>query len=95
MVDTVQVSPLHGAAVILIDEALNALTVRMYNQASNPAEYAVHVEALTHAQGTGSAFYDHINAQVNNAKDPWKAFSAAAAEAVRIHAQVLQTKINL
>ena len=95
VVDTVQISPLHGAAVILIDEALDALTVRMYNQACNPAEYAVHVEDLTHTQGISNAFYDHINALVNNAKDPWKAFSAAAAEAVRIHAQVLQTKIHL
>ncbi len=95
VVDTPQISPLHGAAVILIDETLNALTLRMYNQATSVEEYAVRVEECAHPGVTSSAFYDRINARVNHASDPWKTFSEAAAEAVRVHAQVLQTKINL
>jgi hypothetical protein len=95
VVDTVQVSPIHGAAVILIDETLHAITLRMYNQATSLEEYAVRVEECVPPGVTSSAFYDHINACVNHASDPWKTFSEAVAEAVRLHAQVLQTKINL
>ena len=94
VVDTVQISQVHGAAVILIDETLDAITLRMYNQATNVADYAVHVEELTQGS-TSSPFYDRVNALVNSASDPWKAFSEAVAEAVGIHEQVLQTKINL
>jgi len=95
VVDTVQVSPVHGAAVILIDETLHAITLRMYNQATSLEEYAVRVEECVPPGATSSAFYDHINAYVNHASDPWKTFSEVVAEAVRLHAQVLQTKINL
>jgi UDP-2,3-diacylglucosamine pyrophosphatase LpxH len=95
VVDTVERSPIHGAAVILIDETLQAVTLRMYNQATHVEEYAVHVEEATHPGTMSSAFYDRITALVNHASDPWKAFSEAAAEAVRLHAQVLQSKIDL
>ena len=93
--DTVQPSPIHGAAVILVDEALQTVSLRMYNQAVTDAEYTVRVEESTRQGATRSPFYDRISALVDPASEPWKSFSAAVAEAVRIHAQVLQTKINL
>jgi hypothetical protein len=95
VVDTVQVSPIHGAAVLLVDEALHALALRMYNQATSEAAYGVSVEECTSPGDTNSAFYDRISACVHDAHDPWKTFSEAVAEAVRTHAQVLQIKINL
>ena len=94
VVDTLQISPIHGAAVILVDETLQAVSLRMYNQATNVEDYAVNVVELTQAGGTSSVFYDHINALVNPASDPWKGFSEAVAEAVGVHAEVLQIKIN-
>lgn len=95
VVDTVNISTLHGAAVLLMDEALDTVSLRMYNQALNPQDYIVRVEELTSPGMANSAFYTRVNASVNNARDPWKPFSEAVAEAIGVHARLLQTKINL
>lgn len=95
VVDTVNISPRHGAAVLLIDEMLDTVSVRMYNQAANQRDYVVSVEELTRPGMANSAFYASVNASVNNARDPWKTFSETVAEAVGAHAQLLQTKINM
>lgn len=95
VVDTVQREPIYGAAVILIDETLQAISLRLYNQAASAGGYAVRVEESTHAGVASSPFYDRINALVKPSSEPWKTFSATVAEAVDIHAWVLQTKINL
>jgi hypothetical protein len=94
VVDTLQISPYHGAAAILIDEALDIVTLRMYNQALSVGDYAVQIEEVTRPGVANSAFYEHINACVNPARDPWKTFSEVAAEAVILHGQLLQAKIK-
>ncbi len=93
VVDKVQPLPIYGAAALLLDETLQTLSLRMYNQASNVADYAVRVEESVSAEH--SPFYNRISGLVKQSSDPWKTFSAMVAEAVRVHAQVLQTKINL
>jgi hypothetical protein len=95
VVDTVNVSPLHGAAVLLIDDAFETVSVRMYNQADNPGDYAVRVEGFTSSERAQSAFLSKITDLVTNTRDPWKTFSDVAAEAVSTHAQLLRTKIAL
>ncbi|HEY7020292.1 MAG TPA: hypothetical protein VH349_04190 [Ktedonobacterales bacterium] len=95
VVDTVNVSPLHGAAVLLIDEALETVSVRMYNQAANPRDYAVRVEGLSPSDTAQSVFLSEVTASVTDARDPWKAFSEVVAEAVGAHERLLRTKINL
>jgi Calcineurin-like phosphoesterase len=95
VVDTITISQLHGAAVLLIDEELDVVSLCMYNQALNAEDYAVHVEEVTRPGMAKSAFYERINAYMNNGRDPWKTFSATVANAVRVRAQLLQTKINL
>jgi len=95
VVDTVQPTSIYGAAVILVDETLQPISLRMYNQATSAADYNVRVEESTRQGATSSPFHDRISALVNPASEPWKSFSATVAEAVGIHAQVLQTKINL
>jgi len=94
VVDTVKISPLHGAAVLLIDESLDIVSLRMYNQSANPRDYAVRVEEITAPGMTQSAFYQQIHTSVNNTLDPRKTFSETVAKAVPVHAQLLQTKIN-
>ena len=95
VVDTVQREPIYGAAVILIDETLQAISLRLYNQAASSGEYAVRVEKSTPAGVASSPFYNRISALVKPSSEPWKTFSATVAEAVDIHAWVLQTKINM
>lgn len=95
VVDTVNISPLHGASLLLIDESLATVALRMYNQAINPQDYTVRVEELTLPGVANSAFYTRLNSIVNNARDPWKPFSQTVAAAIGVHARLLQTKINL
>jgi hypothetical protein len=95
VVDTVEPEPIFGAAVILIDEALQATSLRLYNQAASAGEYAVRVEESTQPGATSSAFYDRINALIKPSSDPWKTFSERVAEAVSLRERVLQTKINM
>ncbi len=94
VIDTVQPQSIYGAAVILLDETLQAASLRLYNQATSPGEYAVHVEESTHDGVRHNSFYDRISSLVKPASDPWKTFSELVAKAVVIHEQVLQTKIN-
>jgi len=95
VVDTIKISPLHGAAVLLVDEALDVVSLRMYNQTVNQADYAVRVEEITSPGSAESDFYRQINASVVNTHDPWKTFSEITAEAVGAHAQLLHTKIKM
>ena len=95
VIDTVQPEAIYGAAVILIDETLQTISLRLYNQAASAGEYAVRVEESTHPGVTSSPFYDRISALVSPSSEPWKTFSATVAEAVGIREKVLQTKINL
>ena len=84
-----------GGVVILVDETLQPISLRMYNQAVTEVEYTVRVEESTRQGATSSPFHDRISALVDPASEPWKSFSATVAEAVAIHARVLKTKINL
>jgi len=95
VIDTVQPQSIYGAAVILLDESLQATSIRLYNQANSPSEYVVRVEESTHDGAPNNTFYERINGLVKPSSDPWKTFSELVAKAVGIHAQVLQTKINM
>ena len=95
VVDKLQPHPIYGAACILIDEALHPMTLRMYNQSTNDEAYVADVAESLRSGATHSPFYKRIHALVQPDRDPWKSFSSSVAEAVRIHAHVLQTKINL
>jgi len=94
VVDAVQPRSVYGAAVILIDEAFQATSLRMYNRASSTEEYVVRVEESTHAGVVNSAFYNRIKALVEPSSEPWKTFSETVAEAVSMRVQLLETKIN-
>ncbi|RLB27963.1 MAG: hypothetical protein DRH11_17910, partial [Deltaproteobacteria bacterium] len=94
IVESVDPQPLHGAAVILVDEDLNAVSLRMYNEAADQTEYSVRVEQATHADEQENPFYHRISELVKSSEDPWKTFSAIVARTVRKRAQNLRARIN-
>jgi hypothetical protein len=95
IVNKLQPHPVYGAALILIDEALHPITLRMYNQDANGEVNPVTVAESLRPGDADSPFYTRIRALVQPDHDPWKSFSRSIAEAVPIHTRVLQTKINL
>jgi hypothetical protein len=95
VVDKLHPHAVYGAALILIDETLHPITVRMYNQATNDDAYAVQVAESLRPGSSPSPFYTRVRALVQPDQNPWKSFSKSIAEAVHIYEHVLQTKINL
>lgn len=94
VVESVEPQPLHGGAVVLVDEDLNTVSLRMYNEDADPLKYSVRVEEATHAGEEKNPFYHRIRGLVKAPPDPWKTFSAIASRSVRIRAQNLRARIN-
>jgi UDP-2,3-diacylglucosamine pyrophosphatase LpxH len=94
VVETVKAEPLHGGAVVLLDENLDALSLRMYNENEDPQGYSVKVEEALHPGAETSPFCRRISGLVNPVEDPWAAFSAVAARAVQIRARNLAERID-
>jgi hypothetical protein len=84
--------PLHGGAVILLDESLRAVSLRMFNERDNPAKYAVQVEAAT--AGEACPFHQQIKGLVNPSQDPWKAFSDTVAREVNERIDHLRRRVR-
>jgi len=80
VVDTLNVEPLYGASVVLIDENLEVACVRLYNQTTDAGAYRVHLDdGLPAEQGP---FYRRLSSLVRAEDQVWKDFSAAVAELV-------------
>ncbi|MBW2063348.1 MAG: metallophosphoesterase [Deltaproteobacteria bacterium] len=94
IVESVAPEPLHGGAVILVDEKLNTISLNMYNEAEDPSKYEVRVKEATHEGEERNPFFRRINNLVKPSEDPWKTFSAIASRTVRIRAQNLRARIN-
>jgi hypothetical protein len=81
VVDTVEPMPLHGAAVVLLDEHLAGVLLEMYTQHGNDNDYRVRVQAIP---GPGAdEFAASVEQIIADNPEPWKAFSATVAKAVR------------
>ena len=94
VVETVQAEPLHGGAIVLVDENLDAISLRMYNESDNIQGYSVRVEQARHPGDPNNPLYDHICKLVKAQADPWEQFLIAVARAVSVRAQNLRARIN-
>jgi len=94
VVDTVVAEPLHGGAIILVDENLNTTSLRMYNEQIDGQDYSVKVESATHAGAATNPFHDRIKSLVDPTKDPWKGFSETVAGSRPAYVTNLQNKIS-
>jgi hypothetical protein len=91
VVDTLDVEPLQGANVVLIDENLEVACVRLYNQAANATAYRVKLDdGLPAEQGP---FYQRLSGLIQANDEVWSSLSAAAAELVTERNKALATII--
>jgi hypothetical protein len=92
VVDTLEVEPLHGANMVLIDEDLEVACVRLYNQASSVGAYQVRLDdGLPAEQGP---FYQRLSGLIDAGQQPWAGFSVAAAALVTEREAALNTIIQ-
>jgi UDP-2,3-diacylglucosamine pyrophosphatase LpxH len=94
VVETVTPQPLHGGSVVLVDENLDAVALRMYNQSERVSDYLVAVEEAARAGDRKNPLYNRIQKLIKPAQNPWKSFSLAVDRAVRVRAQNLRARIN-
>ena len=94
VVDKVDRQLLHGGAVILIDENLEATSLRMYNETKHPDKYTVSVQEARHPVDQPSVFHARIDGLVKGSYQLWESFSNAVAQAVKVRAQNLRARIQ-
>lgn len=94
VVDSVEPQPLHGGAIVLLDENLNAISLRMYNENIDPELYTVTVKESLHTGETQSPFYSQIYESIEGSRKVWKDFSIVTSETVHERARNLRARIS-
>ena len=94
MVDRPRPQSLYGGAVILLDEHLNAVSLRMYNESEQSTDYSVAVGAAGPPPNSPSLFFSQINSLVKPQSSPWSDFSKAVAAAVVAHTRKLAAALS-
>jgi hypothetical protein len=92
VVETVDPAEFHGGAVLLLNENLDVVSLRMYNEASGPVNVEVH-EQPPPGQGH-SDFFNHINGLVQPDQPPWSKFSQTVVGEVSIREENLKAKVT-
>jgi hypothetical protein len=81
VVDHVVPQPHMGAAVVLVSDDLDVVSLRIYQQVHDPAAWQITVETVRPTPG-GELFAEHIRSLVQPGREPWSAFSAAVEQLV-------------
>jgi len=90
VVDTVEPDPPHGAAAVLLDEELNAVSLRFFNEGQYVARVA---EPLAPGQAHG-ALYANVAGIVNPGREPWRSLGTTIAREVRRRAKFLESRLR-
>jgi hypothetical protein len=90
VVDTLNPDPLHGAAIILIDDELNSASVRMCNESEISPGRPVEIVSATDR----NPLADHLKARVDWQAPCWQALPELAWAAIRDHRQNLHFKVD-
>ncbi|MCL6506341.1 MAG: metallophosphoesterase [Bryobacteraceae bacterium] len=90
VVESLDPEPLRGAAVVLVDEELHAVSVRLYNE----GRYEVHVEEATPPGRGHSQFWERIRSRVASNREPWKSFAETVAREVVRRQELLRRHVR-
>ncbi|MGA2401644.1 MAG: hypothetical protein ABSG91_08040 [Syntrophobacteraceae bacterium] len=94
VVDRVERDGKYGASVILVDENLDVVSLLMYKEKGNDADYLVSVGAALRQGETETPFCSNIKKIVLADSEPWKTFSSTVASEVRLRAEYLKERIK-
>ena len=92
VVDSDVPEPHQGAAVVLLDDALEMVSLRCYNQSARREDYRVALSSLSPPDRR--PLYDHLALLVNSEKAPWSTLAHACAELVSERHRVLDKMIS-
>jgi len=94
VVDTVNPTPLHGAAAILLDEELNGVSLKLYSQEETSDQYSVMVKAIPSTGGSADEFARGVQRIIESNREPWDVLSTTTARVVRARADDLHEIIT-
>jgi hypothetical protein len=86
VVDSLNPEPRRGGAVVLIDEDLNATSLRMYNEAGAADEYNVQIKS---PETTANPLHEKVSEIVKAKEGPWQVFSSNIAGAIKRRSEIL------
>jgi hypothetical protein len=92
VVDTTDTEPAHGGAIVLVDEDMNAVSLRMYNETQRGQVYPVRVEAV---DSDANPLYIHAAQLVKSDQNPWRSFSHVVAENVDKYRENFHVRLNM
>jgi len=81
VVDHVDPQPLMGAAVVLVSDDLDVVSLRVCQQDDDPSSHRIHVETAGQAPGD-ERFAGHIESLLRPDDEPWATFRAAVRDIV-------------
>jgi hypothetical protein len=90
VVDTVERDPLHGGAVVVIDEDLNAVNLRIFNE----GRYRARVEEPLRPGEAHSALYLEVSQIVNPDREPWQSLGETIDREIEMRAELLKSRIR-
>lgn len=94
VMDAVDPEPAKGGAIVLIDEELNVVSVRMYNEETEGKSFQVTVETLDQTVAGKNLFLDHIRSLIDPSKSPWVDFTEAVRASRDAYVANLKLKIR-
>jgi hypothetical protein len=93
VVETVEPAPLHGGAVVLLNEGLDVASLRLYNEAADPGAYRVAVNEVPLPGKANSNFFLRLQGLVQPDQPLWRKFSETVAGEVSTRAKNLKARI--
>jgi len=94
VVDSQQTQPLNGASMLLVDEALEVVGIRLYAESDRLDDYQVSVFGLPGPDGKPGPFQQRVTELVQRSLPLWRAFSRAAGPAVAERRALLDTNVR-
>lgn len=94
VVETVVPAPLHGGAVVLLNENLDVASLRLYNEAGDFGIPQVEVHEIPPPGRAHSDFYFRLQGLVQPAQPPWSKFPQTVATEVHNRSLNLQARIH-
>jgi hypothetical protein len=92
VVDTPQLNPIKGAALILIDEKLNVAAVRCYTEGPDASSFRLRVEP---SNPTGpNELADELRATIDPGRDPWATLAELTRAAVGDRGRELEDRLH-
>ncbi|MFQ5586812.1 MAG: hypothetical protein ACE5GF_08340 [Thermodesulfobacteriota bacterium] len=94
VVESIEPQKFKGGSVVLIDDDLNAASIRMYNETAVSEKNSVEVMNATHTGEETNPLYERIKGFVDGECDPWRAFSAEVVRSIYRRRENLRRRIN-